>query len=92
MFIVYAIKSELDGRIYVGMTNDLARRIKEHESGKTRSTKGYRPWKLIYSQSVDHRDKARELEKKLKAGSGKEFLKSVVKFAPVAQLDRAPAF
>ena len=43
MFTVYAIKSELDGRIYVGFTDCIERRLKEHNSGKTKSTKGYKP-------------------------------------------------
>ena len=91
MFQVYAIKSEKDSRIYVGITADFKRRLKEYNEGKTKSTKGYRPWKLVYFQSVENRCDARELEKKWKSGSGKEFLKSIVN-APVAQLDRAPAF
>ena len=40
MFYVYVIKSEKDGRFYVGMCMDLARRIREHNAGKRFSTKG----------------------------------------------------
>ena len=74
-FIVYALQSSLDNRIYVGFTSDLNNRIKEHNSGKTRSTKNYRPWKLIYQEIAETREDARKREKFLKAGSGKEFLK-----------------
>jgi putative endonuclease len=77
MFTVYAIKSEVDKRIYVGFTNDVKRRIKEHNSGKTKSTKGYRPWKLLYEECVESRKKARAREKYLKSGVGKEFLKNI---------------
>jgi len=78
MIAVYAIKSLVDGRIYVGMTTDLTKRLKEHNMGKTRSTKGYRPWQLIYSESLTLRADARSREKYLKSGIGKEFLKSLV--------------
>ena len=91
MYQVYAIQSEKNGRIYVGITADVQRRLKEHNIGKTKSTKGYTPWKLFYYQSTGSRISARALEKKWKSGSGKEFLKGF-KNVPVAQLDRATAF
>lgn len=47
MWTIYAIQSEVDKRIYVGMTKDLDRRIKEHNAEKNRSTKAYKPWKVI---------------------------------------------
>ncbi len=78
MFYVYAIKSEIDGRIYVGMCGDTDNRLKEHNAGKTKSTKGFRPWELIYKEQVLTRIDAREREKYLKSGVGKEFLKSLV--------------
>jgi putative endonuclease len=77
-YIVYAIQSQLDGRIYIGFTFNLERRLNEHNSGKTRSTKGYRPWKLVYSESVETRVMARNREKYLKSGVGKEYLKSLL--------------
>ena len=76
MFYVYVIKSEKDSRLYVGFTENLERRIKEHNSGKTKSTKGYMPWTLVYHETVETRIDARELEKKFKSGSGKEKLKA----------------
>ena len=77
-YSVYALQSEIDWRIYVGMTTDIPKRLKEHNSGKTRSTKGYRPWKLIYQEHGFDRKSARSREKYLKGGSGKEFLKKLI--------------
>ena len=71
------LKFEKDGRIYVGITDNLERRIKGHNTGKTKSAKGYRPWILLHSRTVDDRRIARQLEKKWKSGSGKEFLKRI---------------
>lgn len=77
IYTVYAIKSEMDGRVYVGFSLDVERRLKEHNAGKTRSTKGYRPWRLIYTEEVEGRIVARNKEKYFKSGIGKEFLKSL---------------
>lgn len=77
LYYIYAIKSELDSRIYVGFTKDLHKRIDEHNQDSTKSTKGFKPWKLIYSEKVNSRTKAREREKYFKSGVGKEFLKSL---------------
>jgi putative endonuclease len=77
MFFVYALRSEKDGRIYVGFSSDLVKRLNEHNAGKTKSTKGFRPWILIYSEEIPTREMARKREKYLKSGAGKEFLKSL---------------
>ena len=76
-YIVYAIQSEVDSRIYVGFTGNIENRLKWHEQGKTRSTKGFRPWKLIYTENVKDRVTARKREVYLKSGCGKEFLKEL---------------
>jgi putative endonuclease len=78
-YFVYAIKSAIDGRIYVGMSADVDERVKAHNRGETKSTKPYRPWKLIYKKFVGTREQARKEEKRLKSGFGKEFLKSLNK-------------
>jgi putative endonuclease len=88
MYYVYALRSIKVDRIYVGITKNLKLRIKEHNSGKTKSTRFYRPWVLFYSELLSSRCIARQREKKLKTGSGKDFLRKCL-FAPVAHLDRA---
>jgi putative endonuclease len=77
IYYVYAIKSDVDGRIYVGFSLDVEKRLKQHNAGKTTSTKGYRPWKLIYTEEVAGRIAARAKEKYYKSGIGKDFLKSL---------------
>jgi len=54
MYFVYAITSEKEKRVYVGLTKDLEQRIKEHNAGKTTSTKGYRPWRIFYFEKVNN--------------------------------------
>jgi predicted GIY-YIG superfamily endonuclease len=48
MITVYAILSEVNGDIYVGISKDADKRLKEHNGGKNRYTKGLRPWKILY--------------------------------------------
>ena len=78
MWYVYAILSEVNGFIYVGMCINLERRLKEHNAGKSKFTKAYLPWKFIFTEFVGERNKARAREKYLKSGVGKEFLKTLV--------------
>jgi putative endonuclease len=78
MITVYAIRSEVNGEIYVGIAKDADARLKDHNSGKNRYTKGLRPWKTLYRESQPDWQEARKREKYLKSGTGKEFLKSLV--------------
>ena len=80
IYTVYAICSKKDGRIYVGFSRDAEKRLLQHNQGKTKSTKGYVPWELIYTQQIIGRENAREREIELKSGSGKEFLKNLRDF------------
>jgi putative endonuclease len=74
-YFVYILESEIDGRLYKGQTRDINKRILEHNSGKTKSTKGYKPWKLVYFEKFETRDEAVLREKFFKTGSGRELLK-----------------
>jgi putative endonuclease len=77
MFFVYVLYSESPNlRFYVGLSQDVNKRLVEHNSGKTKSTKGYIPWKLFFFESCKTRIEAREREKYFKSGSGKENIKN----------------
>ena len=77
MIYVYAIKSKVADYIYVGMTNNLERRIREHNNGYSYATKPYAPFELIYSKPFQNRTKARVHEKFLKSSTGKRMLQSM---------------
>ena len=66
MFYVYVLKSSKDGKLYYGSTNDLRRRVAEHNSGKVLSTKYRRPLKLVYYEAFLEEKDARQREQKLK--------------------------
>jgi putative endonuclease len=76
MFFVYVIRSEKDGRFYVGMTENVEVRLIQHNKGMTFSTKGYRPWKLFFFEEYKTREESRKREIYLKSGSGKEYIKA----------------
>jgi len=77
MYFVYAIRSQKDERIYVGLSSNVQRRLLEHNAGYVFSTKGFKPWKLIYKEEAINRKVARIREKYFKSGFGKELLKSI---------------
>mgnify|MGYP001599367175 CR=1 FL=1 len=66
MFFVYVLKSMKDGKLYFGFTNDLRRRLSEHNSGQNRSTKGRKPFDLVYYEAYRSGQDAKEREEMLK--------------------------
>jgi len=76
MIYVYVLRSQVDNRLYVGLSSDTAKRLKSHNAGRTKSTKGYRPWEMVHVEEYPERATAREREKYLKSGYGKQWLKS----------------
>ena len=78
MYYVYAISSLSRTYIYVGFTNNKSRRIDEHQKGYNKTTKAYRPFKVILIEKYKTRQEARKREKYLKSGVGKEFLKNQI--------------
>ena len=77
MHTVYALLSLKHNYIYVGMTQDLERRLREHNAGACRSTSTHAPFRVLYTELQPTRVAARVREKYLKSGIGKEFLRSL---------------
>lgn len=76
MFYVYVLKSKRDEKLYVGHTDNLKRRITEHNSGKVNSTKPRRPLELIYYEACNILNDAVKREHSLKTGFGRRYLKN----------------
>ena len=77
-FYVYVMKSMKDDGFYVGISKDPDKRLIGHNWGMTKSTKGRRPFELVYAEKVISRQEARRREKYLKSGVGREFIKSLI--------------
>jgi putative endonuclease len=79
MFTVYILLSEKDNNRYIGFTDDMERRLTEHNLGKVKSTKNRRPLKLIYIEQYENKSDAMKREKYFKTHSGRNFLDSIGK-------------
>ncbi len=75
MFYTYIIKSIKTGRYYFGHTKNLQERLKCHNSGKVRSTKAYRPWKIHYYETFKTKSEAYRRELFFKSIEGRKWLK-----------------
>ncbi len=79
MYFVYVLRSKRDNSFYIGLTNDLNRRIKQHNRGNNFSTRYKTPLELIHFEKLNSRKDARNREKYLKSGWGRQFLKKKYK-------------
>ncbi|WP_026452575.1 GIY-YIG nuclease family protein [Aequorivita capsosiphonis] len=75
MYYVYILNSQKDGRLYKGLTDNLEKRVHQHNLGQNKSTKGFLPWSLAYYEEFQTRIETRAREKYFKSGEGREFLK-----------------
>ena len=75
MWYAYILESAVDSKHYIGSTNELRRRVEEHNDGLVASTAPRRPLKLVSYIAVETESQARKLEKYLKTGSGFAFIK-----------------
>ncbi len=78
-YYVYVLQSEKDHNFYVGYTNDIKRRLDEHNGGKVPATKSRNPLKLIYWEGCLNQQDATRREKYLKSAWGKRYIKSRLK-------------
>lgn len=56
------------------MTQNIERRLLEHNSGKSKFTSGHTPWQLVYTEAANDTDQARTREKYLKSAAGKRHI------------------
>ena len=76
MFYAYVIKSLKNGRFYYGSTDNLRRRVTEHNNGTGgKYTKDNRPFQLVYYEAYNSYDLAKQAERFYKSGYGREVLK-----------------
>ena len=72
-FFVYILKCA-DGKLYTGQTNNLERRLKEHQSGRSHYTRTRRPVEMIFYHPVKSRNIARQLEVTIKKTGARHWL------------------
>ena len=77
-YSVYVLRSLKDGKLYIGMTTDVQRRLQEHNHGKNPSTRHRRPFLLVHTEVYPSREQAAKREHFLKSGPGHKYLKSIL--------------
>ena len=75
MFYVYTLKSNKNGDLYIGFSENLKQRFNDHNIGKVQATKPNRPWTLIYYEAYRNKKDATKREKQLKMHRAKDDLK-----------------
>jgi len=74
MYFTYILRSKSFSKHYIGQTEDIEKRLAEHNSGETGYTSKYFPWELIYSESFETRSEAMKREKYFKSYPGRKWL------------------
>jgi len=77
-FYVYVLLSSRDSKFYIGFTNNLRRRLREHQRGKNISTAMRRPLRLIYFEGHLTAEAARKRERYFKTTKGKTMLRNII--------------
>jgi putative endonuclease len=75
MITVYVLFSPSHGRFYRGITNDVQRRLAEHNAGRVYATARYVPWEMILQESFEDHASARAREKYLQSAAGRRWLR-----------------
>ncbi len=78
MFKVYILKNNLTNKHYIGSTNNLIRRITEHNRGQTKSTNQKGIWKIIYTEKYDNSLEAKRRERLIKSYKGGNAFKKLI--------------
>lgn len=83
MYFVYILKNKI-GKHYIGSTENLQNRLKHHNGGANKSTRLYRPWKIVYSEEHPDKKSAWSRERQIKSYKGGEAFKKLLKIGDVA--------
>ncbi|MDI6765506.1 MAG: GIY-YIG nuclease family protein [Bacteroidota bacterium] len=81
MYYIYALWSNKLKKRYIGFTENIEKRFKEHNAGKTPFTKSGIPWTLIYHETYKDKYSARKREIFLKSGQGRKYLDDMLQKA-----------
>ena len=82
MFFTYILQSEVSGRYYIGSTDDLCRRLKQHNDPgykHSKTTKRFRgPWKVVYCEEYPTRSEAMVRERQLKSWKSRKAIQELI--------------
>ena len=77
MYYTYILHSETVGRYYTGSSEDVEERLRRHNAGHTKSTRGKGPWTIVATFPFKTRTEAVHLEMKIKKRGAKRFMEDI---------------
>ena len=75
MYLVYILKSVKFRKTYTGITDNLQRRLDQHNNGNSEYSSRYLPWEILYKETVLDRNAARMRERYFKSAAGRRWIK-----------------
>jgi putative endonuclease len=77
-YFVYILQSEIDQSYYIGYSQDVNKRLVEHNLGTSTYTSRKKPWKIVYTESVQTKTEALKRERFLKKQRNKSFYEKLI--------------
>ncbi|MFA6099024.1 MAG: GIY-YIG nuclease family protein [Patescibacteria group bacterium] len=77
-YFTYILRSLKDNSYYIGSTDNLNKRVAQHNQGSVRSTKGRLPWELIYTEEFNTRGEAFIREKYIKSRKKRKYIEQLI--------------
>lgn len=74
LYWVYVLISKKDGKLYIGFTRDIDKRLLSHQQGKSKATAPRGPFSVIYLEACTYRADAMRREKYFKQSGGRMYL------------------
>ena len=78
MYTVYILYSDKTGQYYIGYTNDIERRLGEHNRKKGKFTDRGIPWVLKYTENYTTKDEAQKREAYIKSRKSKQYIRQLI--------------
>ena len=92
MYRVYIIQSTKSEKHYIGSTENIDKRIAEHNKNQVKSTRHKGPYSLVYSETLATKTEARKRENQIKRYKGNSKFKDLIKSGPHRPVVRTPDF
>lgn len=77
-FFTYILCSEKTNHYYIGQSEDLKKRLIEHNEGRVKSTKHGVPWRLSYFEEFETRSEAYKREQQIKKRKSRKFIETLI--------------
>ena len=82
MHYVYMLHSDRLGKYYVGRTENISKRLEDHNAGRSTYTKRGRPWALVYEESFEEKADAVAREKEIEKRKSRRYIEKLVQSVP----------